>query len=153
MRLLAYLIVFPGLAAGLNVWIFSTGAAEWAASLQEPAWAPAGPVIGAVWVILFALMAVSLWIVDRVGHLETRGPAQALILAQYAVNIGWTWFYFGLREVDNGFYVSIVAFALSIAAFVAVWRANRTAALLFAPLVIWLGFSLPLSYAVWQLNA
>lgn len=152
MRLVAYLIIFPGLAAALNAWIFSTGAAEWAASLQNPAWAPAGPVIGAVWVVMFALMAVSLWLVDRAGRLETRGAAQALILAQYLVNIGWTGLYFGLRDVSYGFYVTVAALALSIAAFIAIWRANRTAALLFAPLVIWLGLALPLSYATWQLN-
>lgn len=152
MRLLAYLLIFPGLALALNAWIFTTGAGQWAASLENPAWAPAGPVIGAVWIALFALMAVSLWLVDRAGHLEARSPAQALILAQYLVNISWTWLYFGERSVANGFYVTVGAFALSIAALVAIWRANRNAALLFLPLVLWLGFALALSYSVWQLN-
>ena len=152
-RLLIYIAIFAGLALALNGWIFTTGAGDWASSLENPSWAPAGPIIGAVWVMLFTLMAVSLWLVDRAGQLEARDPARALILAQYVVNLSWVWFYFGLQNVANGFYVTVVALALSIATLIAVWRANPNAALVFLPLPLWLVFALALSYATWQLNA
>lgn len=152
-RLIAYLVVFPGLAVALNVWIFATGGAQWARTLENPAWSPPGPAIGAAWVALFALMAASLWLVDRAGQLEARGPARTLILAQYAVNMAWTWFYFGLQDVANGFYLTAIALAVSIAALFAIWRANFNAALFWLPLNLWLAFALALSYATWRLNA
>lgn len=152
-RLMAYLVLFPGLALLLNAWVFAGPAAGWAADLANPAWAPPGPVIGAVWVVLFALMGVSLWLVERAGQLEARDPARALILAQYAVSLSWVWFYFARQSVENGFYVTVVAWALAIAALIAIWRANRAAALFFLPLNVWLTLALFLSYSIWQLNA
>lgn len=151
-RLILYLVLFPGIALGLNAWIFTTGAADWARTLEGPAWSPAGPAVGAVWTGLFALMALSLWIVDRAGQLEASRPARGLILLQYVINISWTFFYFGLQNVANGFYVTVVAFAVSIAALASIWRANRSAALVWLPLNVWLAFALALSYATWQLN-
>lgn len=151
-RLIVYLILFPGIALALNAWIFSTGAADWSSALENPAWSPPGASVGAIWTGLFALMALSLWMVDRAGQLEASRPARALILIQYLINISWTWFYFGMENVANGFYVTVLAFAVSIGALVAIWRANRAAALIWLPLNLWLGFALFLSYATWQLN-
>ncbi|GGE48354.1 tryptophan-rich sensory protein [Marinicauda pacifica] len=151
-RLIVYLVVFVGIALALNAWIFSTGAAQWSSTLENPSWSPPGYAVGAVWTILFALMALSLWLVDRAGQLEARGPARALVVLQYLINISWTWLYFGLENVANGFYVTVIAFFVAIGALIAIGRANLVAALVWLPLNLWLGFALALSYATWQLN-
>ncbi|HJK92679.1 MAG TPA: TspO/MBR family protein [Polyangiaceae bacterium LLY-WYZ-15_(1-7)] len=151
-RLALYLLVFVGAALGLNGWIFSTGAIAWARTLENPSWSPPGPVIGTVWVLLFALMAGAAYLVDRRGLPARRTPARLAIFAQWALCMSWTWAYFGLRNVPNGFYVTVAAWLLCVVAIVLTARASRRAALLLAPLQGWLSFALALSWVTWQLN-
>ncbi|HJL16366.1 MAG TPA: TspO/MBR family protein [Sandaracinaceae bacterium LLY-WYZ-13_1] len=152
-RLLLYVAGFVGIALAINGWIFATGAGRWARTLANPSWSPPGAVIGAVWVVLFGLMAAALHAVDRRGTPGRRSPARVGILAQYAVNVGWTWAYFGLRNVANGFYVTVLAWVLCVGVIVLAWRATRAAALLLLPLQGWLTFALALSWVTWRLNA
>ena len=156
-RLTLYLAAFPGLAVALNGYIFASGAADWSATLANPDWAPEGWVIGLVWTGLFTLMAISLWLVDRARERVTgqaaRTPARAGLMAQYGVSIAWTFLYFGLQNVANGFYVTVAAFALGVPVIWLASRASLIAALLLLPLQAWLGFALALSYRVWRLNA
>jgi len=151
-RLSLYLLVFVGAALALNGWIFSGPAIAWSRSLTNPDWAPPGAVIGAVWTGLFALMAVALWMAERAGTAsQTRLPRLG-ILALYTVCMGWTWGYFGLQNIANGFYVTVAAFALGAPVLIVVFRVSRAAGLLLLPLQGWLGFALVLSWATWRLN-
>lgn len=152
-RLSVYLGVFVGAALTLNAWIFTGPAIEWSRTLTNPGWAPAGPVIGTVWVALFALMAVSVWMVDRYGEYARKDLARIAIFTLYVICMGWTWGFFGLQNIANGFYVTVLAFILCLPALVLVYRAAPLAALLLFPLQAWLGFALFLSWTVWRLNA
>jgi len=152
-RLAFYVLGFTGAALALNAWIVSSGAIEWSRSLASPAWAPPGPVVGIVWVVLFALMGLAAFVVDRYGVEQRKDAARLAILCQFALNMGWTWGYFGLQSTANGFYVTVAALLLSIAVLVLSWRAARLAGLLIAPLLVWLAFALVLSWSVWRLNA
>jgi len=152
-RLGAYLTAFVGAALALNGWIFTGPAIEWSSRLINPSWAPAGPVIGAVWVSLFALMAFAVWTSDRYGELSRRLSARLSILTLYMICMGWTWGFFGLQSLANGFYVTVLAFIVGLAALGLAYRSAKIAALLLIPLQAWLGFALALSWTVWQLNA
>ena len=152
-RLVIYIVLFTGIAAGLNAWIFMTGGADWSRALVSPPWSPPGPVVGTVWIVLFALMATSLWLVDRDGQLQARSGARSLIALQYLINISWPLLYFGLESIAAGFFVTAIAWLVSLASLITIWRASRGAALLFVPLTLWLSFALYLSFATWQLNA
>lgn len=152
-RLGVYLAAFVGAALALNGWIFAGGAIAWSRTLANPSWSPPGPVIGSVWVVLFALMAGALFLVDREGAPGRRGPARAGILAQYALNMSWTWAYFGLRNVPNGFYVTVAAWVLCLGVIAVTRRASVRAAWLLAPLLGWLTFALALSWTTWRMNA
>lgn len=151
-RLFLYLVVFVGAAVGLNAWIFSSGAAAWSDSLAEPAWAPPGAAVGAVWTGLFALMAVSAFLVDRSDAPGRRFAARAGVIVLWLVCVSWTWFYFGLQTVANGFYVTVAAFVLGLPVLVLALRASRAAAIALLPLQAWLGFALALSWTIWRLN-
>lgn len=151
-RLALYMALFVGAALALNGWIFAGGAAAWAKTLANPSWSPPGPVIGTVWVVLFALMAGALYEVERRGEEGRTTPARVAIVVQYAVNMGWTWGYFGLRRVENGFYVTVVAWLLCIVTIVLSVRATRRAGWLLAPLQGWLTFALALSWTTWRMN-
>lgn len=152
-RLGLYLIVFVGAALALNAWIFATGASDWSRTLANPDWSPPGGVVGAVWTGLFALMAGAVFVIDRYGQPGRRLPARLGVIALWLVCMGWTWGYFGLRDVANGFYVTVLAFAMGAPVIWLAGRAAAGAALLLAPLQAWLGFALALSWTTWRLNA
>lgn len=152
-RLVGYVVLFVGAALALNGWIFSTGAIAWSRTLANPTWSPPGPVIGTVWVVLFALMAGAIYRVDLSADAARRTTARVAILAQYIVNMSWTWAYFGLRNVPNGFYVTVVAWVLCVGVIIAAWRASRMAGYLLLPLQGWLTFALFLSWTTWQMNS
>ncbi|WP_440958606.1 TspO/MBR family protein [Oceanicaulis sp. LC35] len=151
-RLGLYLLVFVGAALALNAWIFTGPAIQWSRTLENPDWSPSGGVIGTVWVGLFTLMALAAFTVDRYGDEANKGFARLAIIAQYLVCMGWTLGYFGLQNVANGFYVTVLALVLSIPVTLAAFRASRLAGALMIPLVLWLGFALVLSWSTWRLN-
>lgn len=152
-RLVLYIALFVGAAAGLNAWIFQSGAAAWSAGLAEPSWAPPGPVIGGVWMGLFALLALAAWVIDRSDLPQKRFDARAGVIAWWLVCMSWTGLYFGLQTVANGFYVTVAAFLLGAPVLALAYRAAPLAAVLLAPLQAWLGFALVLSWRIWRLNA
>lgn len=151
-RLALYLLIFVGAALALNAWIFSGPAIQWSRTLDNPGWAPSGGLIGAVWVGLFTLMAIAAWSIDRYGDDRHKDIARFGVIAQYLVCMGWTWGYFGLQNVANGFYVTVAALVLSLPVTALAFRASRMAGVLLIPLVLWLGFALALSWSTWRLN-
>jgi tryptophan-rich sensory protein len=151
-RLFLYLFVFVGAALAINGAIFATGAIRWSRTLLNPSWSPPGPVIGTVWVVLFAFMAGAAYIIDRRAVPERARPARAVLIAQWLLNMSWTPLYFGLRNVPNGFYVTVAAWLLCLVTLTFAARATALAAALVAPLFGWLTFALALSWTTWQLN-
>lgn len=151
-RLALYLLIFVGAALALNAWIFSGPAIQWSRTLDNPGWAPSGGLIGAVWVGLFTLMAIAAWSIDRYGDDRHKDIARLAVIAQYLVCMGWTWGYFGLQNVANGFYVTVAALVLSLPVTALAFRASRIAGVLMLPLVGWLIFALVLSWSTWRLN-
>lgn len=151
-RLALYLLLFIGAALALNAWIFSGPAIQWSRTLDNPDWAPSGGIVGTVWVGLFTLMAIAVWSVDRHGDDRTKDLARLGIIAQYILCMGWTWGYFGLQSVANGFYVTVAALILSLPVTLLAFRASRFSGVLLVPLVGWLIFALVLSWSTWRLN-
>lgn len=153
LRLVIYLMVFPGLAILVNGWVFSGDAIEWSRTVANPDWAPPPAFIGSVWVVVFTLMAIALWLVDRDGEIDKSALARSLILTQYAINLSWPFLYFVMESVFNGFWATGLAWIVSIATTWAVLRANRQAGYLILPLTAWLTYALPLSFFIWRLNS
>jgi tryptophan-rich sensory protein len=98
-------------------------------------------------------MAVSAFLIDRSDEAGRRRAARAGVLAWWAICMSWTWFYFGLQNVTNGFTVTVIAFVFGLPVIWLALRANAVAAALLLPLQAWLGFALVLSWTTWRLNA
>lgn len=151
-RLLIYTVLFVGAAGALNAWIFSAGGAAWSRTLDNPPWSPPGAVIGGVWIALFALMAVAAFLIDRSDSPGRRRAARMGVIAWWMVCMSWTWLYFGVQSVANGFSVTVAAFGLGLPVLWLALRASPAAAAFLAPLQAWLGFALALSWTTWRLN-
>jgi len=130
----------------------SVGAPEFYAQLDKPSWAPPPTVFGPVWTLLYAMMAVSAWLVVRSVGWQRARPAITLHIVQLVFNTLWSWIFFrwqmgALAFVEILFLWGLVA--LTIRAF---WRASPLAGALMLPYLAWVTFAAALTYAVWQRN-
>jgi len=130
----------------------SVQAAEFYGQLQQPAWAPPPGVFGPVWSLLYALMAISGWLVWGTGGVRANRFAFGLFFAQLALNALWSWLFFAWRLGAVAFAEIILLWLLIIATLIAFWRVRPVAGLLLAPYLIWVSFAAALNFALWRLN-
>ena len=125
----------------------------WYADLAKPSWTPPPPAFPIAWTLLYALMAVSFW---RLWDLETRSPARtkamAWFLVQLALNALWSPVFFGWHGTRTALAI-IVALLIAIAtAMIAAFRADRLAAWLLAPYLLWVAYATTINLGVVALN-
>jgi tryptophan-rich sensory protein len=161
MFLLAACIIICELAGAIGAAFTAPAIGTWYAGLQKPAFTPPSWLFGPVWTILYALMGVSLFLVLRrpSGLLESVGVsrnrsgwAQAAFVAQFVLNILWSYLFFGLRNPGLGLIDIVLMWLAILATIVLFWRLSRPAALLLVPYAIWVAFAGCLNYAIWQMN-
>ena len=163
------------LAAGLVGWLLlCLGAGAWGAlvttpeiegwyrTLAKPAWTPPDAVFGPVWTTLYVLMGVAAWLVWKVGSVpnETReGPVQratwlplGLFVLQLALNVGWSWIFFGQHRLGWAFAELVVLAAVVVVTAVAFYRVNRWAGWLLVPYLLWLAYAGALNFVIFRLN-
>lgn len=130
----------------------SISAADFYASLALPSWAPPGSVFGPVWTVLYALMALAAWLAWRQGGWRAATPALVLYLLQLALNVLWSWLFFGWKQGALALADIALLLALIVATIVAFHRVRPAAAWLLLPYLAWVTFASALNYAVWQAN-
>jgi tryptophan-rich sensory protein len=123
---------------------------DWYEALAKPEWTPPGWLFGPVWSLLYLFIAIAGWLVWR-----SKGLGLALLFwfAQLTFNGLWSYFMFGLNEIDSAM-IDIALLWLAIAGFILTsWRVSRLAALMFVPYLAWVSFAAALNFAVLKLNS
>ena len=120
--------------------------------LARPPWAPPAWLFGPVWSALYALMAVSAWLVWRDRGFAGARTALVLFMAQLAANALWSWLFFAWRQGALAFAEVLVLWCLIVATIVSFQRINMRAAALLYPYLAWTTFAAALTFAIWRLN-
>jgi tryptophan-rich sensory protein len=132
--------------------VASLNASDFYARLAQPDWAPPGWLFGPVWTTLYAMMAVSAWLVWREGGFGRQGLALGLFLAQLALNALWSWLFFAW-QMGGAAFIEVLVLWLAIAAtLVAFWLVAPLAGVLLLPYLAWVSFAAVLNFSVWRLN-
>ena len=151
-------------AVGLLVWLLmsfaaaavgglaSASASEFYLNLVRPSWAPPAWLFAPVWSVLYVLMGVAAWLVWRARGLGGARNALLVFVVQLAANALWTWLFFVWRQGGLAFAEILLLLALILAAIVLFWRANRLAAVLLVPYLLWVSFASALTLSTWRLN-
>lgn len=127
------------------------GLQGWYQSLKKPSWTPPNWVFAPVWTLLYALMALAatyVWLSDH----PLRGVALAVFALQLALNLAWSWIFFGFRLLGLGALEIVLMWAAIAANLVLFIQVNAVAGLLLAPYLLWVSFASALNIAVWRLN-
>ncbi|MFB9466266.1 TspO/MBR family protein [Streptomyces cinereospinus] len=121
-------------------------------SLDRPAWAPPSWLFGPVWTVLYAMIAVSAWLVVRARAAASVKPELAAWAAQLAFNLAWTPLFFAAGRYGLAFLDICLLLAALGATILLFRRRSRTAALLLVPYALWTLYAAALNFALWQLN-
>jgi translocator protein len=124
----------------------------WYRTLDKPAWNPPDRVFGPVWSTLYGLMGVALVLVRR----QERGPssdrAQAVFGLQLALNLAWSFVFFGARSVRGALVVMALLWLAILGTIAATWQVDRRAALLLVPYLGWVSFASILNVEIARRN-
>lgn len=146
------LLAFVALTAltAMGGGVFRPG--QWYENLNHPSWRPPNWLFAPVWFVLYAMIAVSAWLVwSAAGPDEVVLPMVAFG-AQLVLNFAWSAIFFGLRRLGLAF-AELGLLWLSIVAMIALFAPiDEGAAWLLAPYLAWVTFAGVLNFTVWRLN-
>jgi translocator protein len=122
----------------------------WYLHLSKPEWNPPDWVFGPVWTVLNVMMAISGWLVWRVG----TGATGALVLfaVQLLLNTAWSLIFFRLHAIGLAFGEILLLWMMVVATAVAFLPISFLAAWLLLPYIAWVGFASYLNFRIWQMN-
>lgn len=151
LSLAVFLVLCFGVAA-LGSMATTPNISNWYAGLAKPTWNPPNWIFGPVWSALYLSMAVAAWLVWRQDDLRGAAVPMTIFGIQLALNVAWSWMFFGLHSPSLAV-VEIVVLWLAIAATMVIfWRRSLVAGLLLVPYLAWVSFASVLNFVVWRLN-
>ena len=149
---LVVFLLLSFLAAGVGGAITARSVRTWYPTLHKPTWNPPSRLFGPVWSLLYLLMAIAAWLVWRGREAADVRAALALFTAQLALNVLWSFLFFGLRR-PNAALIEIALLWCAIAATIAAfWPIDRSAAALLLPYLAWVGFATVLNRSIARSN-
>jgi translocator protein len=149
---LAFFIGICAVAAFLGSLATTPNIPTWYATLNKPSFTPPNAVFPVAWTLLYALMAAAAWLVWRTGPSPERTRAITAFLVQLALNVGWSWAFFGAHSPLLGLAVIVPLFLAILWTTLLFQRLSGWAAALMLPYLAWVGFASALNFAVFRLN-
>ncbi len=137
--------------SGSTIWTINS-IPTWYASLNKPWWTPPNAAFGPVWTILYILMGIALFLVWRTPRDRTRDVGIILFAAQLAVNVIWTFAFFGLQNTLYGVLAIIPLWLLIAATIYQFFKVDRWASYLLVPYIVWVTIATALNVSVYLLN-
>ena len=124
----------------------------WYRALEKPAWNPPDRVFGPVWTTLYGLMGAALVLVRRQRGGPSADRAQVVFGLQLALNLAWSFVFFGARDVRGALVVIGLLWVAILATIAAAWRVDRRAAMLLVPYLGWVSFASGLNAEIARRN-
>lgn len=135
----------------------STGAifrpGDWYESLAKPKWRPPNWLFGPVWMVLYAMIAVSGWFVWEKAGIAGATPALLLYAVQLVLNALWSMIFFGLRRIGLALAEMGVLWIAIAATIIAFYPIDETAAWLLIPYIVWVSIAFTLNLSIWRMNS
>lgn len=142
----------PLLVGGVGGLVTTPAISTWYATLNKPWFTPPSWVFGPVWTTLYILMGLALFLVWRSPRSRTRDIGIALFAAQLAVNLFWSFVFFGLKNTLYGVFTIVPLWILIAATIYQFYKVSKGAAYLMVPYILWVSIATALNTSVYLLN-
>ena len=142
-------------AVGLLGAVWTTSSVQtWYPTLEKPPFRPPNWIFGPVWTTLYAMMGVAMYTVSEKKEVEPSLVRTAKILwgIQLALNLMWSYLFFGRRSPLAGMVEIILLWVAIVLTIVAFAKVSRNAALLMVPYLLWVSFASVLNIEIWRRN-
>ena len=145
--------ILTAATAGLGAAVSSGSENVWYFALEKPGLTPPDIVFAVVWPILFVLMALGAVLVRvSAGSFSACSAALGLYFVQLAVNLSWSWLFFGFQQVRIAMIVLVILWVLILAMMRAFARHTLAAAIMQVPYLLWVSFAGFLNGSILLLN-
>ena len=125
----------------------------WYNELSKSILTPSGWVFGVAWTILYLLLGIALFlIINEKKNRVSKSNAYWLFIGQMALNLLWTYVFFGLHMAALALLVLIMLIVISIYMARAFRLINKAAEYLVWPYIIWMCFATYLNATIMFLN-
>ncbi len=126
---------------------------SWYNFLAKPSFIPSTTVLGAVWVVVFAIMGLSVYLVEEKG-IKKKNVKAAMnpFGAQLGLMLMWALIFFGYKSTFLAFIDAILLWLATLLVIVKFYKVSKPAAYLMVPTFLWISFAIVLNYYVWILN-
>ncbi len=121
-------------------------------TVAQPPLSPPGILFPIVWTILYALMGIGAARVWLAEPSKDRSMGLNLWIAQLVVNFFWSLIFFNDKNYAFAFFWLLLLWVLVLLMMLKFWKADKPAALLQIPYLLWLTFAAYLNAGVWYLN-
>ena len=138
-----------GVLAGL---LTRNGTQLYASTIVKPPLSPPAILFPIVWTILYALMGIGAARVYLTPASAARGKGLNLFTVQLSFNFLWSIIFFNFQAFGFAFLWLAVLWALILMMTFSFAQADRLAALLQIPYLVWVLFAGYLNSGVWLLN-
>jgi benzodiazapine receptor len=134
--------------------IVSAGSDDvWYAALTKPELNPPDLAFAIIWPILFTFMALGAVLVRiKAGSFAAASGALGLYFIQLAVNISWSWLFFGFHQVLLALVALAILWTLILAMIRSFAKHSMAAAVLQIPYFLWVSFAGYLNASILGLN-
>ena len=146
---LAAFVAINAAVSALGGWATAKSVGTWYQGLAKPAFNPPDWVFAPVWTVLYLMIAVAGWRAWRRG---VSRPALTVYAVQLALNLSWSFVFFGARLIGPALPVIAALLAAIVANAIVFWRVDRWAGALLVPYAAWVSFATLLNAALWRLN-
>ena len=149
--LAAFVLLCLAISA-LGGWVTATSVGSWYPTLAKPAFNPPNWVFAPVWTVLYLMIAAAGWRVWRRRGLAAAPVAMGTYALQLALNLAWSFVFFGAQAIGAALVVIAALLAAIVANAILFWKIERAAGWLLAPYAAWVAFATALNAALWWLN-
>ena len=145
--------IMTAATAGLGAAVSGGSEDVWYFALEKPGLTPPDIIFAVVWPILFVLMAIAAILVRvKAGSFEACSAALGLYFTQLALNLSWSWLFFGFHEVLIAMIVLAALWLMILAMMRAFAKHSPAAAILQIPYLLWVSFAGYLNGSILMLN-
>ena len=124
----------------------------WYETLQRPRLTPPDWVFGPVWTVLYAMIAVSIFLFIRKYKSESGYGIYVLIVLHLIFNFSWTGIFFGLKAPGLAL-LDILLLDISLVLMIRYfWQTDVVSSIMLWPYLIWVLFATYLNASFYILN-
>lgn len=139
------------LGAGALVGFLTQRDSSFYDGLSQPPFAPPSWLFPVAWSLLYAAMAVAMWLVLRAQGRD-RFILLGLYIAQLAVNLVWPILFFTCQALGLAFFWLLLLWMMVLIMLVQFFRQSQAAGWLIVPYQLWLTFAAALNFTLAMLN-